>query len=160
MITRTVYIADDGEEFETEEECTAHERCMADLPGILGFNDKAAYQDPEKNDVDQAFNNSEYLFIIDENEADETFEFIGDYYGYTVPTVFSTGDILRYDYDKDEWVNAVDDYLGKTEMMIGLLKSIGETLQDEQLSAADATLEKIRTAVSGLWTCVSMMICD
>ena len=150
MTTRTVYIADDGEEFETEEECAAHERCMAGLPGILGFNDKAVYQDSEKNDVDQAFNNSEYLFIIDENEADETFEFIGDYYGYTVPTVFSTGDILRYDYDKDEWVNVVDDYLGKTEMMIGLLNSIGDTLPDEQLHVAAVTLKKICEAVSGL----------
>ena len=29
MTQRVIYIADDGEEFETEEECTAYEKCKA-----------------------------------------------------------------------------------------------------------------------------------
>ena len=150
MTQKITYVADDGEEFETEEECAAHERCMENLPGILGFNGKAVYQDPRKADVDSSFNESEYLFITDENEADETFEFIGEYYGYTVPTVFFTGDILRYDYDEDEWVNAIHEYVEQTEKMIGILKSIGNTLPAGQIQIADATLQKIRAAVSGL----------
>ena len=150
MTQKITYVADDGEEFETEEECAAHERCMEDLPGILGFNGKAVYQDPRKADVDSSFNESEYLFITDENEADETFEFIGEYYGYTIPAEFHTGDILRYDYDNDAWVNAVDDYIRKTEIMIELLKSIGNTLPKEKLPVAEDTLIKIQAAVSGL----------
>ena len=151
MTTRTVYIADDGEEFETEEECAAHERCMKTLPGTLGFDDAAVFQNPADSNADEAFSRSEYIFIVDEEEAAKTFEYFGSEYGYTVPaTTYHTGDILRYDYDKDVWVNMVKEYVEHTEMMIGLLNSIGDTLPDEQLHVAAVTLKKLREAVSGL----------
>ena len=102
MTQRVIYIADDGEEFETEEECTAYERCKAGLPGILGFDDDGVYQDPKETDTDSAFYDSQYVFITNAAQAVETLKFIRDHYGYEVPTMFQTGDLMHYNGEEDE----------------------------------------------------------
>ena len=146
MTTRTVYIAYDGEEFETEEECAAHERCMADLPGILGFNCEGEFQDPKQSDVDRAFNDSEYVFIVDEEEAAKTFEFIKDYYGYEAPEEFHNGDLLHYNGEEDEWENTIDKYISFTERLTTLFESVNAALKDE-VCVVNTAMQKIRQAV-------------
>lgn len=150
MTTRTIYIADDGEEFDSEEECTAHERCMTELPGILGFNDKAVFQNPQESGVDYAFSDSEYLFIVDDGDAAETFEFIKDYYGYEVPEMFHTGDLLHYDEHDDKWENVIDKYTGMTVMICRLFESVEAILPAETVSIAYTTHQKISETVSAL----------
>ena len=147
MTQRVIYIADDGEEFETEEECRAYERCKAGLPGILGFDDDGVYQDPEETDADSAFNDSQYVFITNAEQAVETLKFVRDLYGYEVPTMFQTGDLMHYDGEEDKWENVIDKYISTTETLTVLFESIRNAALKDEVCAVNTAMQKIRQAV-------------
>ena len=147
MTQRVIYIADDGEEFETEEECTAYEKCKAGLPGILGFDDDGVYQDPNETDIGSVFFDSQYVFITNAAQAVETLKFIQDHYGYEVPTMFQTGDLMHYNGEEDEWENALDKYISSTEMLTTLFESVRNAALNDEVCAVNTAMQKIRQAV-------------
>lgn len=147
MTQRIIYIADDGEEFETEEECMAYERCKTGLPGILGFDDDGVYQDPEETDADSAFNDSQYVFITNAEQAVETLKFVRDLYGYEVPTMFQTGDLMHYDGEEDKWENVIDKYISTTETLTVLFESIRNAALEDEVCAVNTAMQQIRQAV-------------
>lgn len=147
MTQRVIYIADDGEEFETEEECFVYERCMTGMHGILGFDCEGEFQDPKQSDVDRAFYDSEYVFIVDEEEAAKTFEFIKDHYGYEVPKEFHNGDLLHYNGEEDEWDNTIDKYIIFTERLTTLFESVRNAALKDEVCAVNTAMQKIRQAV-------------
>lgn len=118
MRIETTYYADDGTEFDTEEECLAYEQEWQDSIGSALFFDenmKPLLKDEELDDV-------WYLFIVDEPKSRVLFQHIVDQRGLDVPTEecqFSAGEVLMYDEDGgwgDSWINlnrVVADYAQK-----------------------------------------------
>lgn len=124
MLQRTTYVADDGEEFDTEEECQAYELALSDCPGILGFDLDLAFQDPKKLGANDAFVNSNYFYVYDAEQAEKTFEILGDYTGTTTPEgELHAGDLFRYDEDSNGWIDMIAEYRKQTQTIGSLLNS-------------------------------------
>ena len=125
MLQKITYIANDGEEFETEEECQAYELALNDCPGVLGFDLDLTFQDPEKLGANDAFVNSNYFYVYDAEQAEKTFEILGDYTGTTTPDgELHAGDLFRYDEENDGWVDMIAEYRKQTQTIGSLLNSI------------------------------------
>lgn len=102
MIKKITYIAEDGEEFETEEECMAHEQFTIGLPGILCFDSKMNFLDPIEG-ADDAFSSSSYIVVTDAQEAKHTFDYMSEYTGCTSPVCHTDIGFFKYNQDKDSW---------------------------------------------------------
>ena len=118
MRTEITYYADDGTEFDTEDECLAYEKEGEEALGsVLCFDEEmkpltmtGEYHDPY------------YIFIVDADRSRTLFERIADQRGICLPTKaseYSNGDVLMYDEDgswDDSWLNLnriVADYAQK-----------------------------------------------
>ena len=125
MLQKVTYVADDGEEFDTEEECQAYELALNDCPGVLGFDLDLAFQDPKKLGANDAFVNSNYFYVYDAEQAEKTFEILGDYTGTTTPDrELHAGDLFRYDGDSDEWIDMIAEYRKQTQTIGSLLNTV------------------------------------
>lgn len=102
MIKKITYIAKDGEEFETEEECMAHEQFTIGLPGIVCFDSKMNFLDPHEG-ADDAFSSSSYIVVTDAHEAKRTFDYMSEYTGCTSPVCHNDMGFFKYNPDKDSW---------------------------------------------------------
>ena len=111
MEKKITYIAEDGEEFEDEEECLAYERLLQKVCGVMAFDDDRNLV----SSADDVATTAQYYFITDAAEAKKSFDFISDYYGTDIPTELKDGDIFRYDSDRYVWINVIDELsdLGK-----------------------------------------------
>ena len=83
MEIKTTYIADDGEEFETEEECRAYEEAWNPGDAIL-FLDQD-FQPLYLRDSVARFEWATYVFIKDAEKARKFFEVLNNECGYDVP---------------------------------------------------------------------------
>ena len=129
----TYYIADDGTEFDTEEECASYESIANNLPGIIGFDSNARFLDPAKTSADDIATGAFYFFITDAEKAGLSFEHMSDYYGVKVPVEFESGDFMKYDERADRWVCAEDDLASSVSGFIGVLDDLRyySSLQDD-----------------------------
>lgn len=118
MRTRTIYISNDGEEFETEEECLEYERNRDASNAILMF---ASNRFPI-TDVDSitAFEEAQYLYILDAERAKEFFKAIKDDYSYAIPKLDEVTNFSLYAYEGDHsdqsYVN-LDDKIAELEVL-------------------------------------------
>lgn len=83
MTTKIIYIANDGEEFETSQECLEYERSMDPSDCVLMFDEELNVlrdEDPGKN-----FEQSIYLYILNAEKAEKFFKWVDDNYGYSCP---------------------------------------------------------------------------
>lgn len=97
MTTKIIYIAEDGEEFETEEECLAYERNRDASGAILMFDSDRQILDDA--DSVKAFENAMYLYIINVERAKKFFDFVGEDYGYIVPDEVIEHGLYAFDDD-------------------------------------------------------------
>ena len=102
----TTYVAFDDREFDDEQECLAYERALQELRGIIAFDEDRKIV----SSVEELATSCPYCFITDAEEAKQTFSYIYEYYGTEIPRGFSDGDLLRYDDDKDDWVNIFNEF--------------------------------------------------
>lgn len=105
-ITRVYYVAFDGEEFDTKEECTAYEDALQRTKGIIGFDENKSVTDG----AEELATSAAYYFITNANEASQTFSVLYDQYGTEIPHEFADGDFYRYDDDNDRWVNMLYEF--------------------------------------------------
>jgi len=106
MQSKTTYIADDGSEFDTPEECLWHETITKDMPGMMCFDDDANYLDHRICGAANAFERSHWIFITDESGAYHTSEYMSENCGLvSIPYDAKTGDVYEYDDHLDEWMN-------------------------------------------------------
>ncbi len=150
MNEKITFISDDGEEFETKEECLAYEKAQTEFSGFIGFNNDMEFQDPKEVGVEDAFDCSTLLFITDSDSAEESFGIINDRFGSEVPTQVMEGDIRLYDYDTDEWTDPVIAYINHTEKMRDYIKAIKCSIPHDKAYTMHATVQKIRFAIAGL----------
>ena len=117
---RAVYIADDGREFEDENECLAYENLKSEktkkfLNAIHAFDDEGQEIKLNLNniideyDIEELISNTMYV-TFDSIEARSFFDEQQEYYGYTpihkcVDSKYEDGDVFIYN-DADEWESA------------------------------------------------------
>lgn len=136
MTTKTTYIANDGEEFETEEECLAYEKAMDPSEGVVMFDSE--YEILHGGVPAAMYEAAMYLYIINEKKATAFFNWIGVNTGYNTPSDYHTGDLLYYsdyhDYNKDDYSNLdkdISELIKKKEILIG--KIFGTCKIEEQM---------------------------
>lgn len=121
MIIKRIYIADDGEEFETEEECRAYEKAMDPKDSIVMFDSE--FEILHGGDPATMYEAAMYLYIINEEKATAFFNWISVNTGYNTPDEYHTGDLLYYaDYPKDGYSNLdkdISELTKKKEILIG-----------------------------------------
>lgn len=118
MTIKKLYIAEDGEEFETEEECLEYEGKRDVHDAIVMF---ASNRLPILNaDSVTAFEDSNYLYIINAEKAKAFFDYISDAYGLAAPNLEEVEDnaLFAYDYDHScqSYIN-VDDKIAELEVL-------------------------------------------
>ena len=103
MEIKVTYIANDGEEFETEEECLEYEnRCDPGDSLVMINQNCVAVQ--ASNPID-AFEHSEIYYIRDAAKAAVFFWFVNDQTGYAVPEEIEDDGIYIYNPSIDGYVD-------------------------------------------------------
>lgn len=117
MIEKTVYVADDGKEFETEAECVEYEQhsvIESVLKGITlydSYEEKTIANFVNLKDFHEKYNNSRFSFLIIKDcvNEDNLLEFENIFYyhfGMHIPQ--HTG-IYCWDNDTEEWITFEED---------------------------------------------------
>lgn len=95
MTIRNIYVAADGEEFDTEEDCLDYEQTMDASGAIIMFDsDRKLIKGVSSA---EAFDRSMYLYIVDAEKAKRFFDLMRDDYGHIVPE--DVEDYALYMYD-------------------------------------------------------------
>lgn len=136
MQTRTIYIAHDGTEFDTQKECLQYETIDSDMPGMMCFDGDINYIDHKEYGAAYAFERSRWVFITDGNEAQRTSEYFSEHYGMvSIPDNATTGDVYEYDENTDEWMNAGEACEKQMACMSGLFGNMLRSCPEEHLDA-------------------------
>ena len=154
METKITYIADDGEEFDSEEECLAYENAFKHVGGVIAF-------DEDKHVVfsaEEVATEAEYYYITNAEKARKTFAFIDDYYGTEVPTTFDDGDLFRFDYDRDKWVNVFNEFSRTGKLICDIADEIARRTSQKVLP--DDAISILRDRIMHCPNVISMACSD
>lgn len=111
MKIRKIYISDDGEEFDSEEECLEHEDRLNSIDSVMLFDSKKKLI-TDKN-PSTAYERACYIYVRDTNRAKTFLEWVHSECGYAVPSLVRAGELYFY----DESTNKFKSY---TSMVIDL----------------------------------------
>lgn len=116
---KTIYIADDGTEFEDEDECLEYEKLQSEkmqkmLSEIHAFTEKEheikVGNGPREYDIENML--MEVIYVtFDSDEARHFFDEQQEYYGYRPIHEFTSckdGDVFIYKDGADEWESAME----------------------------------------------------
>lgn len=117
MIEKTVYVADDGKEFETEEECVEYEQhsiiesVLKSITLYDSYEEKTIANFVNLEDFHKKYENSRFSFLIIKDcvNEDNLLEFENIFYyrfGMHIPQ--HTG-VYCWDNDTEEWVTFEED---------------------------------------------------
>lgn len=149
MVKRVIYVADDGEEFETEEECLEYEEATTGFAGIVGFDSDMVLQDPAERGADDAFSRSLYFFVSNAEDAKKTFSVLEDYVGAVAPHgEIHDGDVFRYEENDDDWVEMVSEYMNQTKRFASCMASIRLAVDNHAPLDLPALFDKIKQVFS------------
>lgn len=101
MQIKKTYISDDGEEFETEEECLEHEKTINSMDSVLMIDSRElviAEKDPST-----AYEKAIYLYIFDTKRARAFLDWIHGETGYSIPEKVKAGELYYYDEPNNEY---------------------------------------------------------
>ena len=100
-----MYIANDGEEFETKEECEQYEHRFDKSKSIIFFDDEFKILLDE--DMYSRFEDTFYMFISNAEDAKEFLNFFGNEMGCHVPDdeLIVENTIVAYDDEDYYWFN-------------------------------------------------------
>lgn len=97
MTTKIIYIAEDGEEFETSDECLKYESKRNATGAVLMFaGNRLPIVD---TDSVTAFEDATYLYILNAEKAKAFFDYISEAYGMAVPNPEEVTDHALYSYE-------------------------------------------------------------
>ena len=103
MEIRKIYISDDGEEFDSEEECLEHEQTVSSMNSVMLFDSrKRMISDPAPF---VAFEKAVYVYIRDAEKAEAFLQWIRQECGYSVPEQLEDGELYFYDEQTNLFVN-------------------------------------------------------
>ncbi|GEM_PF-6215867 len=122
MTIKNIYIADDGEEFENEDDCLWYEEQLKAIDGV----DLFTYTFEKCNDLGgcDAYEHATYMFIRDPDKAEKYFQYILEQYGYDSPKDLKPGDCFRLDAHTEEWVNMRDEIQELQDNLLNLVRSV------------------------------------
>lgn len=124
MEIKNIYIADDGEEFENEEDCIAYEEQMKSIDGVELFT--YTFENCTGQGGAEAFDHAIYIYIRDPDRAEKYFTYVQNQTGYEMPTNYVPGDCLRYDENSDAWINMRDEIQEKQDNLIKLMMRVSK----------------------------------
>lgn len=106
------YVADDGTEFTTEQECLEHEKKVEDISYSF-----IVYDENLKIITVDDYNATEYIYIL--SNAEDVVHYLSNVHGWWVRGINGEG-IYKYNYVNYNW-EAIDglisDYLSKAQML-------------------------------------------
>lgn len=113
------YVANDGTEFTTEQECLEYEKKTEDI--LYSF----ILYDKQLNVMSvEDYDDAEYIYVL--QDAETVVEYIVTTYGWCIEGIVGEG-IYVYNYDKDRW-EAVDDlitdYQSKAQFLMDVRNKI------------------------------------
>lgn len=111
MTTKIIYIAEDGEEFDTSDECLKYE-AKRDAHGAVIMFDSNRLPIVDTDSV-TAFEDSNYLYIIDAEKAKAFFDYVSDAYCLATPNLEEVEDHALFAYDYDHSCQSYIDLDGK-----------------------------------------------
>lgn len=118
MKTRIIYIAEDGEEFETSDECLKYEKQRDVHDAIIMFaSNRLPITDA---DSITAFEDAQYLYILNEERAKAFFGAIKDDYSYAIPELDKVTNFSLYAYEEDRSGQSyvdLDDKIAELEVL-------------------------------------------
>jgi len=127
MRKQITYIADDGEEFATEEECYEYEHRLDGAKDSVIFLDEDFKLIPF--DFAQIYDRYIYMVIMDSEKAKQLFDAIHDYeWRFVRPESHKDGDVLMWDADNEWYVDLLkdrDDLLDKIRNIAKAVNSMG-----------------------------------
>ena len=126
MTIKKIYIANDGEEFESESECLEYEKAMNPGGGVV-FYDKDLERIVDGRDPAEMFEMADHVYIADAEKAKKFFNWIDEYYGMTVPDKAVNGQVYSYD-EREQCYYSVTE---RVEELEHVLKVIFEDLQHD-----------------------------
>lgn len=101
MQIKYTYISDDGEEFETEEECLEHEKTIDSASSVLMIDSRElVITDKEPS---TAYEKAIYLYIFDTKRARAFLDWIHGETGYSIPENAKAGELYYYDESDNEY---------------------------------------------------------
>lgn len=103
MTIEYTYVADDGAEFDNEEECRAYEDSIKhNLEGVVFFNDNKDIL-TELQDINYY---TQSMLIVNPKQAKDLFDWLYGYCGMEKPTCeLHEGDVLFWDDEYGKWVS-------------------------------------------------------
>lgn len=119
MTIQVLYIADDGEEFETEQECLDHERASNYKDSLVFLDSK--FEIIDMNDSVEAYEKSFYIYVLDAEKAGAFFSWLNVYAGYESPERLGNHVIYYYDDHSREYENlgdAIDELVAKRDRIL------------------------------------------
>lgn len=126
MTIVTTYVADDGEEFPTEEACYAYEHRFDDAKNAVIFLDDEFNVIPW-GDLEEIYDNFIYMVIRDEDKARDLFWAIYQWEGcFTIPHDYHNGDLIAWDGDNEEYV----DLYAKRDQLNRKINAIKKAVND------------------------------
>jgi len=125
MKIREIYISDDGEEFDSKEECLEHEERLNSIDSVMLFDSKKKLITDKNPSV--AYERACYIYILDTKRAKAFLEWIHSECGYAVPSLVRAGELYFY----DESTNKFNSY---TKIVIDLDETKSQILA--QVNAA------------------------
>lgn len=119
MTIEYTYIADDGTEFDNEEECRAYEDALkVQFDSVVIFDEN---KNILSHDWEEIEGNDFYIVIVAAEPARELFDKLGDYISFKKPKFeVHAGDVLAWDLYSEEWYN-VHDRIEEFTRLIGEL---------------------------------------
>lgn len=118
MTTKIIYIAEDGEEFETSDECLKYEKQRDVHDAIIMFaSNRLPIMDA---DSITAFEDAQYLYILNEERAKAFFRAIKDDYSYAIPELDKVANFSLYAYEEDRSGQSyvdLDDKIAELEVL-------------------------------------------
>lgn len=155
MQTRTIYIAHDGSEFDTQEECLQYETITKDMPGMLCFDGDATYLDHRVCGVANAFERSHWIFITDGTDAWRTSKYMSEQCGLvSIPCDAKTGDVYEYDDHTDEWLNVGEACEKQMACVSGLFGNMLRSCPEEHLDAFKIARERFTNALHDFYAAI------
>ena len=103
MKIRKIYISDDGEEFDSEEECLEHEKTINLMESVLMIDSRELVI-TEKDPI-IAYEQAIYLYIFDTEQARALLNWIHNESGFSIPENPKAGELYYYEGSDNEYKN-------------------------------------------------------
>lgn len=107
MTEVTYYIAEDGKQFDDESECWKYEMSLKDWSCVEFFNEDLERLDPNDG-LEELYEYSMHLHIINAERAKEVFRFLYEMYGFYTPEKYEDGDLLSFNEQEQDWFDPVE----------------------------------------------------